>query len=88
MVHRGDAYNSRRMSRRQWIALAVLALAAAVAGWLAWSGRQPPLLPHDPTHAGFESPAACLACHGEGRAVPRTPRHPLGDDCMRCHGRR
>ena len=86
MVHRGDAYNSLPMSRRQSIALAVLAVAGAIVVWLARTGRQPPLLPADATHASFTTPAACLACHGPSGVQPRTKRHPLGDDCLRCHG--
>lgn len=88
MVHRADAYNRRPMKRSQWIALAALALAAAFIAWLARSGRQPPLLPADETHARFESAAACLTCHGPQGTQPRPPRHPLGDECLRCHGYR
>lgn len=76
------------MSRRQWILLAVLALLAALAGWAAVALRQAPRLPADETHARFEGPAACLACHGPDGPAPRGPDHPLGDECLRCHGTR
>jgi cytochrome c553 len=76
------------MSRKQWIALAGLAVAAAFAAWLARSGRQPPLLPSNEPHASFESAAVCLTCHGADGPAPRKAEHPLGDDCLRCHGRR
>jgi hypothetical protein len=76
------------MSRKQWIALAAIAAAAAAAALIARSTRQPPVLPADEVHATFESAGACLACHGPAAESPRGPRHPLGDDCLRCHGRR
>ena len=74
------------MSRRQWVALALLALVAAVVAWAALFVRQAPRLPGDDVHASFEGAAACLACHGPDGAVPRGRDHPLGDDCLRCHG--
>jgi cytochrome c553 len=76
------------MSRKQWALLAAIFIAAAFIAWLARSSRQAPLLPTDDTHAAFESAAACLDCHSDSAAVPRSPRHPLGDDCLRCHGAR
>jgi hypothetical protein len=88
MVQRRGAYTRPPMNRKQWIALLALALAALFAAWLAFSGRQPPLIPGNDTHAVFESAAACLACHGPAGVLPRSARHPLGDDCLRCHGRR
>ena len=39
------------MSRKQWMVLAALVLAAAFVAWLARSSRQPPMLPTDDTHA-------------------------------------
>jgi cytochrome c553 len=75
------------MSRKQWTLLAAIVIAAAFVAWLARSSRQPPMLPTDETHRAFESAGACLQCHGAQAAVPRSPRHPLGDDCLRCHGR-
>ena len=75
------------MNRKQWALLAAILIAAGFIAWLARSSRQPPTLPKDDTHATFESAAACLSCHAPSAAVPRSPRHPLGDDCLRCHGR-
>jgi cytochrome c553 len=76
------------MNRRQWMILAAIGIVAAFIAWLAWSSRQPPLLPHDDAHATFESARACMGCHGPDGAVPQAPRHPLGQDCLRCHGLR
>jgi cytochrome c553 len=68
--------------------LAVIALAAGFVAWLAYATRQAPLLPDDDLHATFQSARACLGCHGPEGAVPQPPKHPLGEDCLRCHGRR
>jgi hypothetical protein len=76
------------MNRKQWIMTFVLAVAAAFIAWLAWSSRQPPLLPIDDAHASFVSAATCLECHGQGGSVPQSRQHPLGEDCVRCHGSR
>jgi hypothetical protein len=76
------------MKRAQWILLAAIVATAAFVAWLALSSRQPPLLPGDETHRAFESAHECLGCHAEGGAVPQSPRHPLGEDCLRCHGSR
>ncbi len=76
------------MNRKQLVLLAIIALVAAFIAWLAWSSRQPPLLPDDEVHATFESAGTCLDCHGREGAVPQSPKHPLGEDCVRCHGSR
>ena len=76
------------MSRKQWIILAAIGIGAAFVLWLALSSRQPPLLPEDDLHARFENARACLSCHGSDGVVPRSARHPLGDECLRCHGTR
>ena len=76
------------MNRKQWIILAVIASAAAFIAWLAWASRQPPLLPKDDAHETFASPGACMGCHGTEGAVPQSSRHPLGEECLRCHGSR
>lgn len=76
------------MNRRKVAILVVLAAAAAFVAWLSFKSRQPPLLPGDDTHARFESAEACLTCHAPDAAVPTPPKHPLGFDCLRCHGRR
>jgi hypothetical protein len=76
------------MSRRQWLILAAIGGAAAFIGWLAWSSRQAPMLPQDDIHLTVTSAGACLECHGANGAVPRSPRHPLGNECFRCHGSR
>jgi hypothetical protein len=76
------------MRRKQTVLLAALAAAAVLVLWLALASRQPPQLPTDATHASWDDPATCLACHAPGAAVPQSANHPLGDDCLRCHGRR
>jgi mono/diheme cytochrome c family protein len=76
------------MTRRQAVLLVLLLLAAAAVGWLALRSRQPPLLPADAAHAEAAGTPACLECHGPGRPFPRGPNHPLGEDCLRCHGAR
>jgi len=76
------------MKRKQWVILAAIGTAAALVAWLAWSTRQPPLLPRDDVHAGFTNAGVCLTCHGADGAVAQSPRHPLGEDCLRCHGTR
>ena len=76
------------MQRRQWLVLAAILAVLAFVAWLARSSRQAPLLPADDTHKTFDSARACLDCHAPGAPVPQSPRHPLGDDCLRCHGQR
>jgi cytochrome c553 len=76
------------MSRKQWVILGGIGVMAAFIAWLAWSSRQPPMLPQDDVHETFENAAACMSCHGPDGGVPQSPRHPLGEDCLRCHGSR
>jgi len=74
------------VNRRQAILLALLAATAALVIGLATRTRQPPLVPRDDVHAIGGPTAACLACHGPDGTSPRGPNHPLGEDCLRCHG--
>lgn len=76
------------MRRVQVILFVLLGLAAAGIALLALRTRQPPLLPADRDHAAFLSAGRCLTCHGPGGVLPRSKNHPLGDDCLRCHGSR
>ena len=75
------------MSRKQIALLAALALVASLVLALALRTRPAPFLPVDDDHASAAA-TPCLACHGPGGVFPRTPNHPLGDDCFRCHARR
>lgn len=74
------------MNKTRVAALGVLVVAIAFVIWLAHSSRQPPVLPADETHARWESATACETCHGPEGPVPKPPTHPLGFDCLRCHG--
>ena len=76
------------MNRRQWIILSFIAFAAVFIAWLARSSRQPPLMPDDEAHATFVNAFTCRECHGAEGTVSQSKQHPLGDDCVRCHGRR
>jgi len=75
-----------KLSRAQAVALVALVALAAIVVVLAMRNPQPPVLPDDEYHASFNGPAACLECHGPDGAVPRSRNHPLGDECLRCHG--
>jgi hypothetical protein len=74
------------MRRVQTIALVVIALLAGFTIYLAMRGRQPPILPADAEHARVLGEEDCLICHDPNGDSPRARNHPLGDDCMRCHG--
>jgi hypothetical protein len=64
----------------------MLALLAALVGWIAYRNRQPPMLPRDAVHALEGVPDRCLTCHGPDGVLPRSKNHPPGNDCGRCHG--
>jgi cytochrome c553 len=76
------------MSRLQWSLLVVLALVVALVAVLVARNRQAPVLPGDDDHATFVNATACLECHGGADGLARSKNHPIGDDCLRCHGRR
>lgn len=76
------------MSRLQITLLALLALLGGLVLWVALRSRQPPLLPADDEHTTFSGYADCLVCHGPDGGFPRTRNHPIGHDCLRCHGQR
>ncbi len=75
------------MKRGQLGAMIGLLLVAALVGYLALRNRQPPVLPADADHATFVNSGRCIDCHGPDDEVPRGPKHPVGNDCMRCHGK-
>jgi hypothetical protein len=74
------------VKRSQLIALVVVALVAAFTIYLAVRGRQPPMLPADEEHTSIVGADDCLICHDPNAASPQAKNHPLGDDCLRCHG--
>ena len=76
------------LSRRQIASYVILSAAAILVLLLALRNPQPPLMPRDDEHNSFVSSAACLACHGPDGALPQRRSHPLGPDCLRCHGYR
>ena len=67
--------------------LAGLLLLAGLVAWLALRNPQPPFLPADADHARFINAGRCLSCHGPQGESPQPANHPLGNDCLRCHGR-
>jgi hypothetical protein len=73
------------MKRKQVVLLLGLAILAAAIAVLAVRNPRPPYVPSDDVHARWDGAAACLECHGVAGPVPRSPNHPLGDDCLRCH---
>ncbi|HEY3176224.1 MAG TPA: hypothetical protein VGK94_10770 [Candidatus Polarisedimenticolia bacterium] len=75
------------MPRRVIVLIAFLAAFLALVFMVAVR-RTPPEIPGDRDHlqAGLD-PEACLSCHGPGRSSPRTPNHPLGNQCWGCHYR-
>jgi len=74
------------MKRVQIVSILAIVVLAALVVFLAVRGRQPPVLPVDADHGRFVSTGACLSCHGPEGASPQSKNHPLGSDCMRCHG--
>jgi hypothetical protein len=74
------------MNRRQLSLLAALGVLAALVVLLTLRNRQPPRLPDDAEHRSGASVEACLACHDPQGIRPRSPNHPVGRDCGRCHG--
>lgn len=74
------------MSRTQGILFGVLAVVALLVVWLSFRTRQPPVLPLDEDHRARSDTEACLVCHGPEGGYPRSSNHPLGFDCLRCHG--
>ena len=74
------------MTRKQHVLLAGIGIAAALVVVLTLRTRRPPFVPHDADHDTAASVETCLACHGPGAPAPRSPNHPVGRDCLRCHG--
>ena len=74
------------MKRTQLILLGLLALVAIGAVFLMLRNPQPPILPDNADHRWINADT-CLDCHGVGRSHPQPRNHPVGRDCMRCHGR-
>jgi hypothetical protein len=73
------------MTRRAASLLVALAATAALVAFLAVRNPRPPHLPRDADHAAWRGPDACIGCHGPGGVSPRSPNHPIGRECLRCH---
>ena len=74
------------MNRRQLVWIVILILGAAFVGVLVLRNRQAPRLPVDIDHAAFRGADACLECHGPDGGAPQSRNHPVGRDCLNCHG--
>jgi cytochrome c553 len=75
------------MPRRVVIVIGVLGVFLAIVFMVALR-RTPPDIPADARHLESVTDAqACLKCHGPGGSSPRTPNHPLGNQCWGCHYR-
>ncbi len=74
------------LSRTQRILFAALIAVALLVAWLAYRTRQPPILPANPDHRTFVDAETCLVCHGPDGPAPQSVNHPVGLDCLRCHG--
>lgn len=73
------------MKRPQWIAVGGLVVLAGLVLVLMLRNRQAPALPGDTNHV-WHGADTCLVCHNTNGVAPRTPNHPVGRDCLRCHG--
>jgi hypothetical protein len=76
------------MKTVQRAALVAVVLVAAAVLYLTSRNQKPPFLPADADHREFFDAATCTVCHGPAGGVPQSRNHPLGNDCLRCHGRR
>jgi cytochrome c553 len=76
------------MTRRQLVMLVLVVMVAAFIAGLALRTDKPPWMPEDADHAIFVDAEGCVVCHGPEGPLPRSRNHPVGMDCMRCHGRR
>jgi hypothetical protein len=74
------------LNRVQLVLLLLLGLVAGLLLLVVMQNRQPPLLPDDPDHVTFYGHTTCLVCHGPAGPHPQSRNHPVGNDCMRCHG--
>jgi len=73
------------MKRTQLIALGTVVLFAALVVIMALRTRQAPVLLADEDHV-FVSSETCDSCHSAEGGLPRSLNHPVGKDCLRCHG--
>jgi mono/diheme cytochrome c family protein len=74
------------MKHTRLVLAGALLLVTLLVGYLVLRNRQAPQLPTDRDHGRFISADACQACHGPKKLYPRGRNHPIGIDCLRCHG--
>ncbi len=74
------------MTRKQVFLLVALGALAALLIGLALRNPQPPILPSDAAHSDAAGGPECLSCHGPTGPSPQSRNHPVGQDCLRCHG--
>ena len=67
------------------MAVAGLIVLAGLVLVLVLRNPSPPAPPGDADHV-WHGPDTCLVCHDASGAVPRSPNHPVGRECLRCHG--
>lgn len=76
------------MKRTQIVFAVVLGLVAVLVLVLALRNPPAPFLPTDDDHMSGAGVEGCLDCHAVDGALPRSQKHPLGNDCFRCHALR
>jgi len=72
------------VKKTQWIAVCGLLAFAAIVSVLMLRNRHPPAMPDNTDHT-WRGADGCLVCHGPNGRAPRTPNHPVGRECLRCH---
>ena len=72
------------------ILIVLLAAVAAIAAAAFFLRPEPRPIPADRDHLLYQQVTVdrekgCLHCHGPGEKNARKPKHPLANDCFRCH---
>jgi hypothetical protein len=72
------------VNKTQWTAVGGVVALAAIVLVLVLRNPQPAAIPGNADH-NWHGADGCLVCHGLNGRSPRTPNHPVGRDCLRCH---